>query len=331
MRVIKFYCIVLLGCFTTCYAQNPFAIDFPSKKDISNEDYVNIQKQLRTINVDALLREKYAGTLPGTIEFKDLYGRCVKGIRQMLIDPDQNFFPLVRLEKIGNGGKNCIVTCGPYSGVYADLIKQKKAQLEETGFNGYYLYRIGGFPNPTGKEIQYVGVPYSFKIFSMREAYLMGFNNVLWLDSAAIPLRDPTPLFNLMEKKGIVWDGWKTPDDCWRHIFPSTRKLLKELTQTDVLNANYVCTIVFGLKMDTPEAKKLVKTYYDMAELGTPFLSCFPEEFVLTAILGQPSFKKFQPFSFSRLKKGMSNNQKGTKEDMDRVKKEGYYFFHQKH
>ena len=72
-----------------------------------------------------------------------------------------------------------IVSFASYDKNYYTLLKSIPAALEKCGFNGYFLYRMGGFPNPTGIEIQYIGVPYAFKIFMMVEAQKMGFDQVL--------------------------------------------------------------------------------------------------------------------------------------------------------
>jgi len=76
-------------------------------------------------------------------------------------------------------GDNCIVCCVPFNRIYPELVLSQVAALKETGFNGYYLYQIGGFPNPTGKEIRHVGVPHSFKIFMTLEAQRLGFSALL--------------------------------------------------------------------------------------------------------------------------------------------------------
>ena len=56
----------------------------------------------------------------------------------------------------------CIVSCAPYDGVRSVLLTSIPDALKRSGFNRYFYYRIGGFPNPTGKEIQYVGVSLLF-------------------------------------------------------------------------------------------------------------------------------------------------------------------------
>ena len=144
------------------------------------------------------------------------------------------------------------------SGNRARLAGSIAEALSQTGFNGYFLCQIGGYPNPTGKEICYAGVPYAFKIFMMLEAYMKGFTNVLWIDSACLPLNDPTPLFDEIEKNETLFHLYPTHHTSVSYIFDSTRQLLGELTGTDVLHANYLVTIVFGLKMT---AEKVSKTH----------------------------------------------------------------------
>lgn len=316
--IIAFFCITAFK--STCYS-NPFAIDFPEKKELTTEDYVEIQKKLRTIDIRPLVKDSYVPNKGYTI-VDDFHGRCSRGLRQTLVDPEKGHFPSQQLVKIGKGGDNCIVSCVAYDGMYPELVKSIVNALGDAGFNGFFLYQMGGFPNPTGKEIKYVGVPYSFKIFMMMEAKKQGFNKVLWIDSAAFPLRDPKPLFDWIDKKGALIYGWKVPDTKWKYIFPSTRKLLQDLTGTDVLNSKYVCTVVFGLKMDHELTLKLIDTYYQFAEMGTPFLSCFPEEFVLSAIIGQPEFKPWKHCPSKILKDA---------KDLRKPKKRGYFFFHRKH
>jgi hypothetical protein len=308
---------------------NPFAINFPEKENLSNEDYINIQQQLQAINIEPLLKKLYSSN-KGYDSYEDFYGRCARGITQILIDPSKGLYPSRYLEKIGQGSDMCIVCCVPYDNIRSSLVKYIAPALQKTDFNGYFLYQIGGFPNPTGKEIKYVGVPYSFKIFMMLEAAKLGFNKVLWLDSAALPLRDITPLFERIEDHEIMLHGWKTPSDSWTHLFPPTRKLLKNITGVDVLDATYVCTIAFGLKMNAPRVKNLISDYYYCCELGTPFLTCFPEEFVLTAIIGKPEYSSWKPHRFPNLLGGTDGHEEDTAATIELRKKQGYFFYHLK-
>jgi hypothetical protein len=283
--------------------ENPFSINFPEKQDLTDSDYITVQNLLREINIEPLLHEHYVPN-QGYTTFDDLKGRCQKGIKLVLIDPEKGLFPVRYLEKIGKGSDMCLVSWVSFNNKYASLVTAIPEALRKLGFNGYFLYQVGGYPNPTGKEIQYAGVPYAFKIFMMLEAQKLGYNKVFWVDSSMLPLRDPTPLFNQLEENGAFIPECTNHNYHKKYIFPKTRELLKELTTTDVIAVRHFCTALFGLKMDAEKVEKFIESYYELVALGLPFISCFPEEFVFSAIMEKsandwptvPHFSVFGPF-----------------------------------
>jgi len=175
--------------FTSKRLSNPYNFGILPKENLSSEDYLQIQEILcaKQVELELLVRKLYPAGDSGYATLDDFMGRSLRGVRQILIDPKRGWFPEVKLEKINAGGDRCIVTSVPYLNQYPELARSKTEQLRQVGFNGYYLYFVGGYPNPSGKEIQYVGVPYALKIFAMMEAQKRGFQKVLWLDSAAMP------------------------------------------------------------------------------------------------------------------------------------------------
>jgi len=325
----NFVSLASLGIPKTSTAnKNPFAIRFSStKKEVSNDDYLDIQRQLRRIDISPLIKNLYFLSSSQLSSYQDFLQRCSRGIHQILIDHEQGYYPTEKLEKIGEGGDCCIVSTAPFDGNRNILLQRIPEHLRAAGFNGYFYYRVGGFPNPTGKEIQYVGVPYSFKIFLMVEAQKLGFNKVLWIDAACYPLRDPAPLFEWIDRVGIYYNYGNNEVSKF-FILPQTRSLLSELAHADI--SQKIFSIVFGLKMDTPSTQLLIEEYYKCAELGTPFLSCFPEEFVLSAILTKiknpewiPADKHFKWLSITA--------DDDTPEKIQKAKHDGFFFYLQKH
>ena len=313
-------------------AQSPFRIDFPEKKELSQEDYLFVQQELRKINLRPLLHELYPEG-KDYAEFNDFLGRSTRGARQILIDPEKKRYPVKGLQKIGNGStKNCVVCAVPFSGGYPEYIPSIAQGLAKQGFNGHFLYYIGGFPNPTGKEIQYAAVPYSFKIFAMVEAFQLGFQNVLWIDSSAYPVRDINPLFDEIESTGALLCNTPLSDSHWKYILPSTRRELKALTQVDVLDpgTQYIVMVLFGLNAKSAKTEQLIQQYYQLVERGTPFLSCFPEEWVLTALLGQPPFASWRRLrKLGRVKLAPIDADHSI-EQMEKAAGEGAYFYHRR-
>lgn len=324
------YLFIYLTMFSTILATaNPFRIDFSPKEDISNEDYIYIQQQLKNLRKSKFLDQFL---VPEDSNFMKHYHfcRCTVGIRQTMIRPEAGLFPFQDLVKIGKGGDHCIVSFASYDRNYDSLIKKIPSALEECGFNGYFWYRIGGFPNPTGKEIQYAGVPYAFKIFMMLEAQKLGFNNVLWIDSSALPLRDPTPLFEHIEKTGALIHGWNiNRQGKQEDIFSAARKFLYDATDVDVYFAHYIPTGVFGLDLSTPQAKQLVNKYYELVETGIGFLSEWPETYVLMALFDQAQNKAWKIKCYPDLVTGPENDESETK--IQELKRKGIYFYIRKH
>ena len=220
--------------------------------------------------------------------------------------------------------ENCIVCYASLNGKYENLIQSLPEALKEVGFNGYIFYMIGGFPNPTGKEIQYCGVPYSFKIFTILEAEKLGFSKVLWIDSAFFPLKDPTPLFDWIKKSGAFL---KTKSSFTKYILPETKNYLENLTGVNVLNVKYISAQVIGFDLHRPICKEFISKYYELVELGFPFFSCFPEEYVFTSIVGQRAGEwlehPFRKLVFSELKL--------KEKSLSSLQEEGYFFLQKAH
>lgn len=306
---------------------NPFLIDFPKQKEISLEEYVYIQEKLREIDIIPLLQKLYPKNKK-YLEFNGFKYRCSVGINQKLINLEKNQIPVQKLEKIGTGGRYCIVSCAPYDDNRNILLEGLIQQLHKTGFNGYIYYRIGGYPNPTGKEIKYCGVPYALKIFMMMEANNLGFNKVLWLDSALFPLKDPSMFFKHIEKTGAVFHSFPNPKDTKEYIFPKTRKLLQALTGKDPCKSPYICAGIFGINFKKKKCKRFLKEYSHLVKLGRPFLSCFPEEFVFTCLLDKPEFKKCKKDFGKRIQFVCYE---GHCLDIDEVVDKGFHFYHKIH
>jgi len=283
--------------------ENPFLLNIPDKLIYTIDDYINIQQQLSNKNIDNILNE-YFPPIDEYFDFNDFKYRCSKSLKQKIIDISFNKIPNKKLYKIGNreNNKNCFVCCTPFS---HDIIKNnisdsdtryKASQkiigsLEKSGYNGYLYLINGGFPNPTGTEMKYAGVPYCFKIFAMLEAQNLGFDKVIWIDSACYCLNNPQSLFDVLENDETLFYTVNSENQYYKMCFSQTIDLLKKLTKFNTESAYYIQTIIFGLNMKSSIIQELIQEYYNMVKLGLPFLSIFPEEIVLSALFDQPKYK----------------------------------------
>jgi len=307
--------------------ENPFLIDIEDKEDYNYEDYINIQKKLKEKNLDTFLDFLYQKENL-EMSLNNIKGRTTKGICQNIIDPSNNIVPKPQLFKLGDGGdgKNCFVCC---TVLFDDRFNASKSiikSFEELNYNGHFMLLNGGFPNPTGKEMKYIGVPYCFKIFMMLEANKLGFENIIWIDAACYAINNPESLFEVLKKEDAIFRAFN-PNTFHTNlynkiVFPKTIELLNNLCDRNVMNDVLVNSIVFGLNFCSPRIIEFVNLYYYMVNLGLPFLSEFPEEIVFNSIFNKPQYLDI--LENCKNKKHLYINEYNC--DCQSAKKFGYFF-----
>jgi hypothetical protein len=316
---------------------NPFLIDIEDKEEYSFDEYKEIQQKLSEKNIDDLLNNYYPPK-NDFYKYADFKNRCTNGLRQNMIDITTNQLPTKTLYQIGTGGnhQNCIICCTSFSHENTDFKTQTDTSsrynaskniltsLKEVGFNGHLYLMNGGFPNPTGTEMKYAGVPYCFKIFMMLEAKKIGFKNVLWIDSNCYAINNPQRLFDLLDENPILFQTVSYNNNYDAMIFQPTIQLLNSITNNNIYNATYLMTIVFGLNLHSSIITKIIDEYYDMVKLGLPFLSIFPEEIVLTSIINKPEYQYLIQCIYENTKLQIHES----KLDINSAKKDGFFFLH---
>jgi hypothetical protein len=323
-----------LNFFPFVLKANPFLIDAPEKEDYTLEDYAKVQAQLKGVSIDAELHAMYP---PRTAFYKksDFRNRISRGITQTLLSSGRA--PTNTLYTIGSGGDGtcCVVCCVPFDHTLQGTenstrfvaSQQILRSLEATGFQGHFYLFTGGFPTPTGTEMKYAGVPYAFKVFMMLEAEKKGFTKVLWIDSGCYALNNPEPLFAALDTSAVVAKTVQSGNHWQAMVLPPTLRLLNHLTKTNLEEATYFETIVFGLHLSCPLVKNVIKDYYEMVRLGWPFFSIFPEEVVLSALFHKPAYRSLRPTDpVNRL---LQIHEKHRTEEQARS--EGFYFHHKEY
>lgn len=320
--------------FSNNLIENVFKIDVEEKENYTTEELELIQIKLNKKKVDNVIESLYKSQ-NYFYDLCDFNMRISRGISQTIIDTQNNLVPNKYLYKIGNGGdnKNCFVCCTAFANKKNSDDSRFIAShhilksLEDVGFNGYFYLLNGGFPNPTGKEMKYIGVPYCFKIFMMLEAEKCGFERIIWLDSRCYAINNPQPLFDLLKTNDTMIKTIDSNNNYNAMSFNQVIKQMNHLTKTDISSAKYIETIVFGLNIKSYTVKSLIKEYYKMVELGWPFFSIFPEEIVFSYLFNKTEFKNMLSNNINQQKVRIHENYM-TEHD---AKINGYYFYHKEY
>ncbi|MBM3194486.1 MAG: hypothetical protein FJZ60_01845 [Chlamydiae bacterium] len=317
---------------------SPFYIPYPNCKDPSLDDYLKIEALKETEMIQQKLfslyeeERTYLQMDPKTFSKyrEEVLLRMELSLKGRLTDPKKLEFPQTHLIKINQGSSRVVVTCVGFGDRRpSNLLNRIEKELRASGFNGYFYYRIGGYPTPRGVELSLSATPYAFKIFMMEEAKELGFDHVLWLDARLIPLKDISPLFEILEKENGFFNLADTLAE--KKVFSSARKTLFDLSKKNYFDQKAISTPVFGLNMHHKVTENLIDDFYEACRLGVPFLSCYPEETVLSTLIAKhfPKaiyLKEHSPWVYSHLfyySHGPTQDQKIAVN----AKKKGWFFF----
>ena len=256
--------------------------------------YMKLQKKLRKLRIT----QSSAVQALSCASDPELCRRIEMGKNLVLIDPSRNLYPKIIFKKIGKGGDTCVVTYASYNRWYHEYAEKIPQYLENCSYNGWFLCRLGGYPNPTGKELRYAGYPYAWKMFMIMEAFNKNFSNVLWIDAPFIPLKDPAWLFRKISQNGGLFFGpvalpFEVMFSSAKPAYDRLGKILQQRYGTNPYR-RHVCGQVIGLKKNCPQTKKLIQLWYDAlcSKNGTMFISSTPEETVLDALIQAAGFSE---------------------------------------
>lgn len=134
------------------------------------------------------------------------------------------------------------------------------------------------------------------------EAFEKGFENVLYLDSACLPLVNCAPIFRLINLNGCFFVGGKNCcENGWvSYFFPKAQKALMDVYGRNPLLEKQVSGSVLGFKKGDQKTRDFFREYYRMLEFGDPFMAELSEMFVFASIagyLGFPDSVYIDPYS----------------------------------
>jgi hypothetical protein len=153
-----------------------------------------------------------------------------------------------------------IVSCG-VRGWYPKGLSRMKTTLSE--YEGFSIQMWSNeFPpgSPTHKQN-----PYAFKAWSLKWAKDNGYKNVLWLDAAVWANKDPSPIFEEIEKNGylLLENGWNQGN--W-----SSQKQLDYYgkTREEAFKMPHPMACIFGVSFNHDIGNEVFERYFKAANDG---------------------------------------------------------------
>lgn len=197
----------------------------------------------------------------------------------MLIGPNQEM-PIIETHCINSdpeSKKRCIVLFGSYNRVYPDKVRTLLSELQLCGYAGHVLLRIGGFPNMQNGGLKLCHVPYAFKAAALREAQMLGYKEVLWIDSALHPLSALEIIFSIIRIKGYFFISVGSLKDNLPCLLPDAASSL-EITPELYDRIPHLSSCLIGLNFENQKVVQFLESWLIETEKVYPNITWFPEE-----------------------------------------------------
>jgi hypothetical protein len=294
---MKYTCL-LCFLFRTLFG-NPFLINF-EKENLTTLDYQCIDKLLMEKDLTSAMITWHKETSHELDHISCFLNRINRGKNWNKFDfNDRPQRKKISVQKINQGSSNCVVSLCTFHKDYPKLLLQQIKSLKKSGFDGYHISFWGEFPNPTGKEIKYIAIPYVFKIFAIEYARKLGFNNILWADSAMHFQKNPKELFDFIEKNGGYFQFYRNEEAGFRkkYVTDISASAIEDLFGVKlfdgtILDNRFCWAAIFGLNLNHIAGSSFINHYNKATINGFPFTSGCADETVFTGILGIKDFQK---------------------------------------
>jgi len=241
-------------------------------KNPTLNDYMVIQNHLRArleklvANPDS--EKCFEEQLEGWIRYR--IGRV------QLIDIKNNHVPEFKIIYINNNPlkkDKCVICYGSYNNAGRDYIQGINCiikALRASNFDGHFIYRIGGWPSLANGRLKYADVPYAFKPFFFEEVRDLGYKQILWLDSASVPVKNLDPIFRSIKEHGCCFFGeWAiAPQKIeWLNYVIRALRIPRKSQYLDIVSQ------VVGFDLENKKASLLLDRWIQAAIQKVPFLA----------------------------------------------------------
>lgn len=214
----------------------------------------------------------------------EMYHQRMKSILNFKLVEPENKMPAYEEYAFNikeNSKRRCIVLYSSSNGIYPDKARKLLSEIENCGYSGHVLLRIGGFPNTQFGGLKICHVPYSFKVAFLKEAKLLGFKEILWIDLAIHPLSNFDYVFWQIELNGYFLTYVGSLQDNFSTHLPDAAKALH--INTDLYpQIPHISTGMIGLNMEHEQARQLLDIWYRETEKVYPCMTWWPEELSLS-------------------------------------------------
>lgn len=180
--------------------------------------------------------------------------------------------------------ENCLIVYATFNRRYPWGLQRMIDIVSKSDFKGHILYRLGGWPGTEQGMLPLAHVPYAFKVSFFKEAQALGYQRVLWLDTAVVPLVSLNQIFDEIADKGYFIMG--VDHNVGPYMNPSAAAYFG-LTHEQTYQIPSCSAGLFGVDFTQPIGNTLIDLWHRAAKDSDAFFSRRSDQSALSMILYQ--------------------------------------------
>jgi len=146
---------------------------------------------------------------------------------------------------------------------YESALDRNKQEAQKH-FKGDFIYLKNQLPEMCD---EHTVTPYQFKPFLFWQAYQQGYRKILWMDSTIVMLCDPEPIFEVMEKRGVV---------AFHNIgHPLVKWISDKAIETTGVDMDehpeQIMACVVGFDLNHEKGKEIFDKWFELSQDGVSF------------------------------------------------------------
>jgi hypothetical protein len=287
LRIVFLFCIYS-SCFasdmdqkirTHFFSPDITCLPISNWEEPTIEDYWLIQrffKQKLNAIIDSPIS---ARPFPNDLLNTEFHGWLTYRMGRLFLiqDGEQPSFNVIYCNNDPNKKDRCVIcyvgypSGGSLDREYVRGIHHIAASLQKFGFDGHFIYRVGGWPSLKKGRLKFADVPFAFKPFLFEEVRDLGYKNILWLDASCVPVKSLNPIFDFIERQGLCFHSYDSMLG-WREFAKGYKYLISFLDISEQKRYEEISSQIIGINVDHSGGSNLLNQWIEAAERKIPFL-----------------------------------------------------------
>jgi hypothetical protein len=187
-----------------------------------------------------------------------------------------------------NSKKRAIITYCSLNGPYGLYVNEIAERLSKYNRSYDFYGMIGSYPATQEDGMSLFHIPYAWKVCLFKKMKQQGYEQLIWIDSSMMPIKNPEELFSILDQKKrfFIPAIGKYIGEFYRPYFNMYENAFKAcgLEPCELLKMRHYQATVIGLDLSDSISFKYLQEWYELTKNIEASCTTLPEELIMTTI-----------------------------------------------